>query len=105
MEREREREGETKKQTERWTKREKNKGRILQRKEVKQRQKYERRSQETVKGERACVLCLFMCRCACVCVCVCVRQNNDLALEKLEPWTAVSALLGLISKVQSDARA
>ena len=33
----------------------------------------------------------------------CVK--NDQALAKLEPWTAVSAYLGLISKVQSSAGA
>ena len=42
--------------------------------------------------------------CVCVCVCVyvraCVKKMTRL-LAKLEPWTAVSALLGLISKVQS----
>ena len=96
MEREREREGETKKQTERWTKSEKKKGRILQRKQVKQRQKYEIRSQETVKGERACVLCLFMCMCACVCVCMCVqkmtwlKQNSNLG-QLFQPCWASSA--------------
>ena len=39
-----------------------------------------------------------------VCVCVCVSKN-DQALAKLQPWTAVSAYLGLISKVQSSAGA
>ena len=42
--------------------------------------------------------------CVCVCVCVCVSKY-DQALAKLEPWTAVSAYLGLISKVQSSAGA
>ena len=32
-------------------------------------------------------------------------SKNDQALAKLEPWTAVSAYLGLISKVQSSAGA
>ena len=37
-------------------------------------------------------------------VCVCVKKMTGL-LAKLKPWTAVSALLGLISKVKSYARA
>ena len=42
----------------------------------------------------------------CVCVSVCVYvSKNDQALAKLEPWTAVSDYLGLISKVQSSAGA
>ena len=41
--------------------------------------------------------------CGVVYVCVCVHvSKNDQALAKLEPWTAVSAYLGLISKVQSS---
>ena len=37
-------------------------------------------------------------------MCVCVSKN-DQALANLEPWTAVLTLLGLISKMQSNARA
>ena len=102
MEREREREGGGR---ERQRKRLSGGQRVRKRKDdfdkktSEKRQKYEIRNRETVKGERACVLCLFMC------VGVCVRQKNDQALGKLKPWTAVSALLGLISKVQSNARA
>ena len=35
----------------------------------------------------------------------CVCQKMTRVLAKLEPWTAVSAYLGLISKVQSSAGA
>ena len=36
----------------------------------------------------------------CVCVCVCVCQKMTRFLAKLEPWTAVSVLFDLISKVE-----
>ena len=46
-----------------------------------------------------------LCVHVCVYLCVCVCQKNDQALALLKPWTAVLALLGLISKVQIYARA
>ena len=58
---------------------------------------------------QSCVrVCVCVCACVHACMCVyvrvCVKKMTRL-LTKLEPWTAVSALLGLISKVQSYARA
>ena len=50
----------------------------------------------------------FLCVCVHVSLCLCLYASvskNDQALAKLEPWTAVSAYSGLISKVQSSAGA
>ena len=52
----------------------------------------------------------YVCECGgewmCVRECVCVYvSKNDQASAKLEPWTAVSAYFGLISKAQSSAGA
>ena len=52
----------------------------------------------------ACV-CVCVCACACASVCVCVSKKMTGLPAKLKPWTAASALLGLISKVKSYARA
>ena len=46
-------------------------------------------------------LCAQVYFCVFLCVCVCVCQKMTRLLAQLKPWTAVSAFLGLISKVLS----